>query len=114
MDDVMTAKEPSKAKSAILMLICSFTGTKLKLKVKSVLGSRRFAIALFHQAFESTGFLFPKLVDIPASYSDPHFQLWQEERAFALDPLQSSCTVVANNIAIFGLKFLFSSTVSCK
>lgn len=85
MDDVMTAKEPLKAKSAILMLICSFTGTKLKLKVKSVLGSRSFAMTLFHQALESTGFLFPKLVHIPA-VPLIHFQLWQEEQAFALGP----------------------------
>lgn len=84
----MTAKEPLKAKSAILMLICSFTGTKLKLKVKSVLGSRSFAIMLFHQALDSTGFLFPKLADIhTCSHSDPHCQLWQEEQAFALDSL---------------------------
>lgn len=66
MNDAMTAKEPSKAKSAILMLICSFTGTKLKLNVKSVLGSRSCVITVFQQALESTGFLFAKLADIPA------------------------------------------------
>lgn len=87
MNDVMTAKEPSKAKSAILMLICSFTGTKLKLNVKSVLGSRSFVITVFHQALEFTGFLFPKLADTPAVTLIHTWNFGKRSKLLHLNPL---------------------------
>jgi hypothetical protein len=63
-NDAVTLKSHRVLFQPFSILICSFTGTEIRLYKKSVLGSQSFVSTLVYQASESGGLIFPKLANV--------------------------------------------------